>query len=728
MPLKNSESPSTFGLGDIYLTVFRHKWKILALALCGLIAGAVIYTVSTPGYVSTAKVLVRYVQDNAALNPVDKDDRVRSPDERGATIMNSEIQILTSRDLSEQVVDLIGPDKILARTGGGTNRGMAVATVLTGLKVEVPPKTSVIAITYEHPDPDIARQVLKALVDRYLERHLEIHRAVGAYDFLSRQTDQLRARLNQTEEDAHKLRTNAGVFSVEESKKSLSEEMAQIRTAISAAEVELESRKAALQERQKWLVPATNQTNVAGAPKPAPYQLGLYSTLMERLQKLRVQEIEMLGKYTETNPIVQSLQLQITDLEKRRVEMETANPQLALTSTAGPNALPQKDGLLDDSTQIVALNARMNVLKTQWTRVIARIGQIEGVENNLKEIDRRRELEEQHFRYFSASLERARIDQALDASKISNISVVQAASLPALAMLPILKKSGIAAGVGLGLGMAFAFLLDFMGGPKVQRPADFGRHVMMPLLLTIPDKEHRQPQLLAFLRRKRDGTAKPVQVTVWDSGHPLRGYFEALRDRLLVLFNNDPRRPKLVGITACSRAAGSSSIAAGLAATLSETGDGKVLLVDLNQEHGAAHQYFRGRPTCALNDAHEETKRGQGLIQENLYLATLDQINGERRTLIPSKKVAELMPRLRTADYDYIIFDMPPVSHTSITFRVAGMLDTVLLVAESEKTHRGMLEEAHALLRESNSTVYGVLNKHRRHIPKFLHEELNGSH
>ena len=726
MPQKSPQPPSPFGLGDIYLTVFRHKWKILIFSICGIVAGVTYFLLAKPNYVSRAEVLVRYVSDSATLNPADKENRVRSPDDRGVTILNSEMEILTSRDLAEQVVDLVGADKILAPLGGGTNRAFATAAVIEGIRSEVPPKTSVIAVTFEHPDPEVARLALKFLIDRYLERHMEIHRAVGAYDFLSSQTDKLRARLNQTEDEARRYRTNIGVFSVEESKKALSDEMAQIRSAISAAEVDLESRRAALLERQKWTpAAATNQTNVVNAGQPSPYQIGVYTGLIDRLQKLRIQEIELLGKFTETNPIVQGVQLQVAELEKRRVEMETASPQLAMSAPTA-NSSERKVDLLDENTQVASLNAKVSVLKAQWERVINRIAQIEGVEGNLKEIERRRELEEQQFRYFSASLERARIDQALDASKVSNISVVQAASVPALNKLPILKKAGGAAGIGIALGLILAFLLDFMGGPKVQRPADFSRHLLMPLLLTIPDKDKRPSRLTRFWRRAENST-DALQPTAWDGNHPLRGYFEALRDRILVLFAGDPRRPKIIGVTACSRDAGSSSIAAGLAATLSETGDGNVLLVDLNQEHGSAQQYFRGRPTCALNEAHEEAKRDHGLIQENLYLATLDQIHGERTMLIPSKKIAELMPKLRNADYDFIIFDMPPVSHTSITFRVAGMADAVLLVAESEKTHRSMMDEAHALLRESNSTVYGVLNKYRRHIPRFLHEELNGA-
>ena len=64
---------------------------------------------------------------------------------------------------------------------------------------------------------------------------------------------------------------------------------------------------------------------------------------------------------------------------------------------------------------------------------------------------------------------------------------------------------------------------------------------------------------------------------------------------------NMTHKPKLIGITSCAAGSGVTTIAAGLAAALSETGDGKVLLVDLNLEHGGAHPFFGGKPACGLS-------------------------------------------------------------------------------------------------------------------------------
>ena len=81
------------------------------------------------------------------------------------------------------------------------------------------------------------------------------------------------------------------------------------------------------------------------------------------------------------------------------------------------------------------------------------------------------------------------------------------------------------------------------------------------------------------------------------------------------------------------------------------------------------------------------------------------------------------MPKLKASDYDYIIFDMPPVSQTSMTPRLAGLMDMVLLVIESEKTHRDSVQRATALLNESRAQVSTVLNKVKTYVPARLHQE-----
>jgi Mrp family chromosome partitioning ATPase len=116
-----------------------------------------------------------------------------------------------------------------------------------------------------------------------------------------------------------------------------------------------------------------------------------------------------------------------------------------------------------------------------------------------------------------------------------------------------------------------------------------------------------------------------------------------------------------------------------------------------------------------------ETK-SEALVQENLYVVNGNANSQELPRILP-KRFAALIPKLKASDYDYIIFDMPQVSQTSLTSRLARFMDMVLLVVESEKTDRELVKQANIWLTESGATVGAVLNKTRQYVPERLHQE-----
>ena len=123
----------------------------------------------------------------------------------------------------------------------------------------------------------------------------------------------------------------------------------------------------------------------------------------------------------------------------------------------------------------------------------------------------------------------------------------------------------------------------------------------------------------------------------------------------------------------------------GLAAALSETGDGKVLIVDMNIGRPEVHPFFRGAPACSLTEALVGAPAPAG---ENLYLAVAASPDAPDAQIIP-KKFYDLVPHLKASDFDYIIFDMPPLSQTSITLSIAGFMDKVVLVVRGREEQPG---------------------------------------
>jgi Mrp family chromosome partitioning ATPase len=177
-------------------------------------------------------------------------------------------------------------------------------------------------------------------------------------------------------------------------------------------------------------------------------------------------------------------------------------------------------------------------------------------------------------------------------------------------------------------------------------------------------------------------------------------------------------KPKLVAVAGFSEKAGASTLASGLAASLSDTNEGKVLLVDVNLGPEEVHPFFKGKPAYSLNAA-LKPKEKIASAADNLYLATVGSPNAGAAQL-GLKKFFDLMPNLKASDFDYIIFDMPALSQTSPTWGMAAFMDKLLVVVEAEKNNRELVKRGYRKLVAERNNVSVVVNKARSYVPKWL--------
>jgi Mrp family chromosome partitioning ATPase len=210
----------------------------------------------------------------------------------------------------------------------------------------------------------------------------------------------------------------------------------------------------------------------------------------------------------------------------------------------------------------------------------------------------------------------------------------------------------------------------------------------------------------------------------WDAHHFMRPYCDAIRDRLGLYFelNNLTHKPKLVGVTGFSDAAGASTLAAGLAASVSETNQGKVLLVDVNLGPEEVHPFFKGKPAYPLMAAlkpHTEISS----VSDNLYLATVGSFSSRGLAQVGLQRFFEMMPNMKASDFDYIIFDMPPLHQTSPTWGMAAFMDKLLLIIEAEKNNRDAIKRGYGKLTAERANVAVLVNKTRSYVPKSLNFE-----
>jgi polysaccharide biosynthesis transport protein len=748
-PAVHDSSVSSVSRNDILFALFKHKKKILIGTIAGLAGAVAVYFFYPPVYESQAKLLVRYLVERSTVDTVDRPNSPGGYAPTTDTVIGSEIEILSSWDLAVQTAEAVG-----AKRFGAATKEAAANTIAAGLTLTTHKGSNIIFASYTNRNPELATLVLSELVNRYFSKHLEVHRSAGAFDFVTQQTDQVRARLNQTEDALKELKQKADITSsLDDATKDLSAEATKTEEQLHLAEAELAEQQARVQQIS-GLVPGEeivsgNSEAAASIPgehgakpgdgksekpaSPAPAKpkssaevVQKYQALVSGLQKLRAAQLDLFAKYTPESKMVKANQAEIDEVENQRRNLAKKYPDLP--TRVGPIGSQGKE--LDpgsEAAHLAGVQAKRDALVSLLHAIKERIQQLSQLGPQIAGLERQKQMQEDNYKYFETTLEKARVDEALDPSKIPNISAVQRPS-PASLVTSTRNKIMLGSAVGgLVLAVGFALLKELFLARAVRRPVEVEKFVGISPLLSIPYDSRPNTASASKGNGKVDAivpkAASRNNLAPWDAGHFIRPYAEAIRDRLGLYFelHHLTHKPKLVGVAGFSQAAGTSTLAAGLAAALSETNEGKVLLVDANLVPNQVHPFFKGKPAYSLNAA----LKPNGPIDaaaENLYLATVGSPNAGLAQL-GLKKFFDLMPNLKASDFDYVIFDMPPLNQTSPTWGMAAFMDKVLLVVEAEKNTRDAVRRGYLRLVTERDNVSIVFNKARSYGPRSLELE-----
>ncbi|MGH7981157.1 MAG: hypothetical protein ACREE6_17410, partial [Limisphaerales bacterium] len=478
-------------------------------------------------------------------------------------------------------------------------------------------------------------------------------------------------------------------------------------------------------------------------------EIDAYADICASLNSFRKREQDYLVEaFTGSNTLLENVKEQIATREMEKDALERKYPQIAALAPipSFSSGAPGVDVATDPRTQlaqIVALKAKTQAWQAQLANLQTQATNLNNLAPAMAQLQQTESILKANYQNLSESLESSHIEESLDPRKSPAIRLVQDPSPPSQDWKKTYKTMGMAAMAGILGGLAWAFMMEMVLDRSVKRPVEVERRLKLPLFVSIPNvNQNGYTGLARTVERLRltfngRGPAGPEiaksqssaqngngHVVSWEQNPLLQPFHQALRERLILYFEvkGFTHKPKFVALTGAGRAAGVSTIASGLAASLSETGEGNVLLVDMNLENGAARQFYKGRACCGLDTVLADETKKNALVQRNLYVVNGNTSDEGLCEALP-KRFTTLVPRLKASDYDYIIFDMPVVSPASVTSHLARFMDITLLVIESEKTGREIAEQSSAWLTEVGATVGVVLNKTWQYVPKQLQEE-----
>ena len=478
---------------DVYFILFRQKWIILIFSSLGLLAAGAICILKPPQYRSEAELSVPYMVEGKSLNA--PGDETRSLNESSDSIIHNEAEILQSLDLAEQVVQIVTPERILAKNGGGTDTNQAAFMVKRGLTVESTAGSSLIRISFQHPDPEVVQPVLSTIIDAYFTKHFQMHQGVGLFgDFLTNETTRLRSELAQTDNNLREVEKNSGVISsVEDAKKAYSDQISKLRQDIYSAKAELDERQALVSGLDKNLSIRPETTNVETVGEIPPDEVDAYKRINIRLETLGKKDVDyMMQGFTEQNVMVMEVRGQIADLQKQKNDLESQYPKLVSSAVALPDFNGQQAGnsidLAAEHIRITALKSKISSLESQLNQVWLEVTNFEKVDATISELQQKKQVEQDNLNHFVSSLEQIRIDRELGDGKASNISIIQSPTPPSKGWSKKFeKKVEMLAAGGVVFGLALAFLIEMFFDRSVRRASEIESRLRLPLFIAIPD-------------------------------------------------------------------------------------------------------------------------------------------------------------------------------------------------------------------------------------------------
>jgi len=494
----------SYTLRDFAVVVFRHR-QLIVLTFLGIFIGATVTALMQPyQYEAGIKVLLT----RGRADPMVTTEQTDMPRSLSTIVteadVNSEVELIKSRDLLEKVVVASGLDqsprnktwwdglfssgtKVAGATSNeaqdkkGNGSGGAGA-VMARLNVEPVIKSNIITVTYKAPDPQMAARVVNALADLYLDKHLEVHRASGALGFFQQETERYRKGLANVEAQMSGFGQAQGVASAqlenEITLRSLSEFETKLKDS-NAAIAETEERIRSL-EAEVAATPARLISTVRTSTSREVVQ-NLKSTLLT----LELKRTEMLGKYDPSYRAVQEVEKQIAQT-RTALAMEERPSQQEEGTDRNPTYERLKEQLGGAKSDLPALKARSAKLaqsvlalkeKSRW------LYQKEIAQNDLF---RTQKIAEVNYQLYLHKQEEARISDELDKQRILNVAIVDRAMVPVQPSgIPrsLLVLIGGVLAVLMSVGLAFG--LDLLS-PTFRTPDEVRAFLNIPILAAIP--------------------------------------------------------------------------------------------------------------------------------------------------------------------------------------------------------------------------------------------------
>lgn len=260
------------------------------------------------------------------------------------------------------------------------------------------------------------------------------------------------------------------------------------------------------------------------------------------------------------------------------------------------------------------------------------------------------------------------------------------------------RASIIVAGVGLGfvVGLGLMFLLHKLDD-RLDNPEHIEQELGEPILGQLPEveKKHYKEGYLMLTRMK---------------SHTM--FAESLRGiRSALLLSPEGTSKRLLAVTSSVPGDGKTTFTTNFAITLANSGH-RTLLIDADLRRGNVHGYFEQPLEKGLAEVLEGKLPLSEAIRETEVKNLCFMRAGERPSnpseLLIGPGTKDLIMALRR-QFDYVVFDCPPLTAIDDTFSIAAYLDGLFFVVRAGKTSMRFAKMGINTVHQRGAPILGLI-------------------
>ncbi|WP_088239676.1 GumC family protein [Calothrix rhizosoleniae] len=680
-----------------YWLVLKRRWLIAAAVFCTSVGLSGFFVLrQKPQYEASGMLLFKSDRISSLTKAGGKVGDLESIKREGNPLETQAV-IVNSQPILQEVVNTLGLKDDKGKT-----------LDIESLKVKVEPVigTDVLKVAYTSDNPEIAAAVVNQLMKAYIDNNIASNRTqvIAAGEFIKRRIPFAKRELNSATEALRLFRLRHNTVNLTEESRAALNNISKLNEQIDQAKTGLSDIKAQETEMKSQLNLADKQALEITSLNQIP---GVQQVLNEQ-QKVQAKIATLTGKYTDSHPIINDLkkqELALATLLNKRIEGALgSNRQYISPKNLQMGKIKEEivGRYIQLSTQSQGLEKKLQTLFNLRENYQKKLSILPNLEKSQGNLERRLSIAKTDYENLVTRLQEIEVAEK---QTIGNARIVEPALIPKKTIISKMTLLLLGGGVFVGslLGVSAAFFVDLVDR-TLKTTKEIEKFFGYTMLGFIPKFETSRvsPSLKMM--------AENVSHRVIAASSPRTAIHEAHQMLQANLKFISHKKVRTIVITSSVPGEGKSEIAANLATVIAQTGQ-RVLLIDADMRRPSQHHLWGQTNSSGLSNiivGQDDFSLAVNKITNYLSVLTAGIQPPNPLALIDSDGMASLIKNLST-EFDYILFDTPPLTGIADAAVLGKMVDGLLLVARPKVVDSASAESAKSLLARSEANILGIV-------------------